>query len=330
MHALLAGALIPLGAGGVAPIETVRVPLPGQAERIAMHCVEPPQPSGQGLLFVHGATFPTRLAFGFEFAPGDSWMHAMAARGYVACGVDFLGFGASDRPASMQADADAAPAVRAPEAAGQIAVAADYLQREGKVSAIHLVAHSWGTIPAAAYAARRPPALKSLTLFGPIVPTGEAVAEPDKGAWFAMTAQQRLEQLRFASVLPPGKILLEPAVEARWADAFRASAPRIGGDAPERIRIPNGPNADIAAAEAGRYPYSAEAIDVPVFVVYGNYDVVVRDTGAAAFLRGFTHAPLKWQLRIDDGTHVMHLERGRRSLYESVAAFIRAASKASP
>jgi pimeloyl-ACP methyl ester carboxylesterase len=331
MHALLAVALLPLAAARVAPIETVRVPLPGQAERIAVHCVEPPRPSGQGVLFAHGATFPTRLAFGFEFAPGDSWMHAMAARGYVVCGVDFLGFGASDRPASMQADATAAPpAVRAPEAAGQIAAAADYLQRERKVSAIHLVAHSWGTIPAAAFAARRPPALKSLTLFGPIVPTGEAVAEPGNGAWFAMTAQQRLEELRFASVLPPGKVLLEPAVEARWADAFRASAPRISGDAPERIRIPNGPNADIADAEAGRYPYSAEDIDVPVFAVYGNDDVVVRDAGAAAFLRRFTHAPLKWRLRIDDGTHVMHLERGRRSLYESVAAFISAASNASP
>jgi hypothetical protein len=34
---------------------------------------------------------------------------------------------------------------------------------------------------------------------------------------------------------------------------------------------------------------------------------------------------LKWRLRIDDGTHVMHLDRSRRSLYESVAAFIRAA-----
>lgn len=331
MHALLAGALIPLAAGSVAPIETVRLPLPGQAERIAVHCVAPPQPSDQGLLFVHGATFPTRLAFGFEFAPGDSWMHAMAARGYVVCGVDFLGFGASDRPASMQAEAAAAPpAVRALDAAAQIAAAADYLQKTRKVSAIHLVAHSWGTIPAATYAARRPPALKSLTLFGPVVPTGEAVAEANPGAWFAMTAQQRLQQLRFASVLPPGKTLLEAAVETRWADAFRASAPRIGGDTPEQIRIPNGPNADIAAAEAGRYPYSAADIDVPVFVVYGNYDVIVGDAGATTFLHGFSHAPLKWQMRIDDGTHVMHLERTRHSLYESVAAFIRTASKVAP
>jgi hypothetical protein len=38
---------------------------------------------------------------------------------------------------------------------------------------------------------------------------------------------------------------------------------------------------------------------------------------------------MKWQLRIDDGTHVMHLERQRWSLYESVAAFIQATSEVS-
>jgi hypothetical protein len=48
----------------------------------------------------------------------------------------------------------------------------------------------------------------------------------------------------------------------------------------------------------------------------------VNAAQAAAFLARFTGSPLRWQLQIDDGTHVMHLERNRRSLYQSVAAFI--------
>ena len=64
---------------------------------------------------------------------------------------------------------------------------------------------------------------------------------------------------------------------------------------------------------------------MPVFVVYGNYDVIVDDAGASAILQRFTSSPLKWRTRIDDGTHVMHLDRTRRSLYESVAAFVRVA-----
>jgi hypothetical protein len=59
-----------------------------------------------------------------------------------------------------------------------------------------------------------------------------------------------------------------------------------------------------------------------VFVVYGDHDTVVGDASAAAFLARFGASPLRWRLRIDHGTHVMHLERARRSLYESVDAFI--------
>lgn len=120
---------------------------------------------------------------------------------------------------------------------------------------VPLVAHSWGTLPAARYAARRPAGLASLTLFGPIVPkASEEDGEPPKDAWFALTAQQRLSGLRFRSVLPPGKTQLELQVEVRWAAEFAASARHEAGDAPDRIRIPDGPNLDTAKATAGRYP----------------------------------------------------------------------------
>jgi pimeloyl-ACP methyl ester carboxylesterase len=325
MPAFLLAGLAAIAAARVPPIETTWVPL-ADGERIALHCVAPARRPREGVLFVHGATFPTRLAAGFEFRPGDSWLHDMAGRGYRACGLDFLGFGASSRPPAMRGEASAAPAAtRASEAATQIAAAFDHLRRAGAAGTWHLVAHSWGTIPAAAFAARHPPGLRSLTLFGPIVPTGEREDVPAQ-AWFHLTARERLQQLHFAAVLPPGTTLLEPAVDERWAGEFQAASPRIGADAPDRIRIPAGPDADIAAATAGRYPYRAQDVAVPVFAVYGGYDVVVPDAAAAAFLARFAAAPLRWRLRIDDATHVMHLERGRRSLYESVAAFVRAAS----
>jgi pimeloyl-ACP methyl ester carboxylesterase len=99
----------------------------------------------------------------------------------------------------------------------------------------------------------------------------------------------------------------------------------VAADPPETVRIPAGPGRDIDAAQAGVYPYAAKDVRVPVFVVYGSYDWLVNTAQAAAFLAGFTGSTMKWQLQIDDGTHVMHLERNRHSLYESVAAFIAAA-----
>lgn len=330
---ILALGIVAAVAATHARMDTVHLPLPDTlGQQVALHCVAPEHPSGETVLFVHGSSFPTRLAAGFEFHPGDSWMGFMASKGFLACGLDFRGFGASSRPSAMSGPAaSAAPVEEAGAAADEIALAVDYLRERRGAGAIHLVAHSWGTIPAGLYAAHHAGRLRSLTLFGPIVPVAATEAEPPvRGAWFHLTAAQRLEQLRFKSVLPEGTALLDPAIERRWAAEFAASVPHVQGDGPDDLRIPNGPNVDVAAVRAGHYPYLPGDIALPVFVVYGDYDAVVDDVGAGAFLARFTASPLKWRLRIDDGTHVMHLERQRRSLYESVAAFIRAADTVSP
>lgn len=325
--------LLALGLISALSTSTIHLPLaqhPGQ--QVAVHCVAPTRANGQAVLFVHGASFPTMLAFGFEFAPGDSWMDFMAQQGFLACGLDFVGFGGSSHPAAMtHAAADAAPVTRAPEAAREIAVAVDYLHRARGMSGIHLVAHSWGTIPAAAFAAKHPGALVSLTLFGPVVPKPGARAEPVHEAWWTISAEARYQQLRFKDVLPQGLTLLEPAVTQRWAAKFAASVPHIEGEPPGELRIPAGPAADIdAVASGGGYPYDPAAIRVPVFVVYGDYDTVTDDAGATALLAKFTASPLTWRMRIDHGSHVMHLERNRHSLYRSVDAFIHAAQDMRP
>lgn len=326
-------ALLALGLIAAISTSTIYLPValqPGQ--QLALHCVAPAHANGQSVLFVHGASFPTMLAFGFEFAPGDSWMKFMARQGFLACGLDFLGFGESSRPAAMAGAAEgAAPVTRAPEAAREIAAAIDYLQRKRGMGRVHLVAHSWGTIPAATYAAAHPDALASLTLFGPVVPKPGEKAEAVHVAWWTITAEARYRQLQFKDVLPSELSLLEPAVAQRWAARFDASVPHIEGDKAGDLRIPAGPAADIDAVAAdGNYPYDAASIQVPVFVVYGDYDTVTNDAGAAAFLAKFSASPLKWRMRIDHGTHVMHLERNRHSLYQSVDAFIRAANTVQP
>src|SRR5690349_8555683 len=93
---LLAGLL------SAAAVHTAHLPLPqAPGQQVALHCIAPAQATGRSVLFIHGASFPTLLAAGFEFAPGDSWMAFMARRGYLACGLDFIGFGASSRPPAM-------------------------------------------------------------------------------------------------------------------------------------------------------------------------------------------------------------------------------------
>lgn len=323
---MLATISLAVALGTVSRIETAQLRVPDSTTQLALHCIEPEHARGAGVLFIHGSTFPTRLAFAYEFTPGDSWLSFAAARGYVACGLDFAGYGASSRPQAMLESADhARPVLRAAEAAAQIAVAVEYLHKSRGLAAIHVVAHSWGTIPAATYSAGHSAELRSLTLFGPVVPAARKPEEDEKrGAWFAQDANARLDRLHFKNVLPPGLTLLEPTVDRRWAEEFVAANLHVAGDAPQTVRVPEGPGQDIDEAQAGNYPYAAKDVRVPVFVVYGNYDWLVNTAQASAFLERFTASPMKWQLQIDDGTHVMHLERNRHSLYESVAAFIAA------
>ena len=153
LGAMVLGFSVALGKSTL--LQTAYIDIPHSKDRVAVHCLEPQQSTASGVLFVHGATFPTKLSSGYEFHPGDSWLSFVAAQGYLACGLDFLGYGASTRPAAMLAPADrAAPVTRAPEAAAQIALAVEYLHRSRGLTGVHLIAHSWGTIPAATFRPR--------------------------------------------------------------------------------------------------------------------------------------------------------------------------------
>jgi pimeloyl-ACP methyl ester carboxylesterase len=323
--AVLAAASLPVGEGAAnaATTESRLLLIPGAAGgRIALHCEQPKFKTSAAVLFIHGASFPTLLASGFSFLPGDSWLAFTAHRGYVACGLDFPGFGASTKPPEMSQDpSEHAPLMRAPDAAAEINRAVDHLRSNFHVQKVHVVAHSWGTIAAAEYAAEHPAGLTSLVLFGPVVPSRVAIKESTGKAWYPLNAADRYQQLKFKDVLPPGLDLLEPAVHKRWTEEFARSAGDSGGPASE-LRIPAGPLADFADAERGILPYDPTRVAVPLLAVYGDYDNVSTDPEVGAFLERFTSSPLRWRLAIAHGTHVMHLERNRRSLYAAVDAFI--------
>lgn len=326
MIALLGLSLASTLAAAMPAPEIISLPAPRDPHlHLALHCKGPGRPTRKGVLFIHGASFPTMLAAGFRFKSADSWIDFMAGKGFLSCGLDFLGYGDSSRPAAMlEAPEGATPLIRAPEAAQEISTAVRYMHEKRNISELHIIAHSWGTIPAALFASSHPGALASLTLFGPIVPIPGSKPESIDASWWGITANRRLEQLYYKSVLPHGLTLLEPAVATKWAEKFAALSKSAHGDPQKTIRIPAGPVADIEDAHDNVYPYSPGKVKAPVFAVYGDYDSESNDPNTKRFLARFTSSPFKWRLRIDHGTHVMHLERNRWSLYRSVYAFIRA------
>ena len=60
------------------------------------------------VLYVHGATFPSALSVAYR-CDGRSWRDALCASGFDVWGLDFYGFGLSDRYPQMAEPAEAHP-----------------------------------------------------------------------------------------------------------------------------------------------------------------------------------------------------------------------------
>jgi len=145
------------------------------------------------ILFLHGSSFPSALAFGFRMN-GHSWMDDLAENGYDVYALDFLGYGNSDRYPEMEANAPSGkPLGRAREIYPDVDKAVDLIiKRTGKAK-VYLIGHSWGGSVAALYATKFPDKVAKLILFAAITQRQESSAfEKTESAYEMMTPEQRI------------------------------------------------------------------------------------------------------------------------------------------
>jgi alpha-beta hydrolase superfamily lysophospholipase len=76
--------------------------------------------------------------------------------------------------------------------------------------------------------------------------------------------------------------------------------------------------------------YDPAEIRVPTLIVYGEWDEVTTPEDALRLFGRLTQASERQLTMLDRGTHLMHLESGRRRLYAAVAAFIEKTPEAFP
>jgi pimeloyl-ACP methyl ester carboxylesterase len=329
--AAMLGCQPPLCPAAVAHREpsVIRIPSGIPDLDVALHHLAPAD-AGPGshrppVLFVHGATFPTELAAGYRF-DAVSWLDELAAEGFDVWGLDFLGYGRSDRYPEMAAPAsDHPPLGRADVASRQIAAAVARILAACHATQLSIVAHSWGTLAAGRYAVDHPAQLDRLVLFGPVaarLEPADADADVDV-AWYLVTEAD--QQRRFYGYVPAGE---PPAMAPRhfesWGPAYLASDPSAATRTPPSARVPAGPLADIGDAWSGRLPYDPARITAPTLIVRGAWDDVTRDADAARLFDALSAARLRRDVKIDRATHVMHLERTRRQLYREVSSFLAA------
>lgn len=272
------------------------------------------QADGAPILYVHGATFPSALSAAYRFNE-HSWMDDWNAHGFDAWAFDFAGYGGSERYAAMREHVDGEPLGRAAEAAVQIARVASHIARETG-SRPDIVAHSWGTIPAALFAIRHPDLIAKLCLFGPVLQRNGAAPAPVTQRWRDLTIAEQLA--RFIADVPGGHppVLIESTLE-HWGPAYLASDTEMR--TPACVRIPNGPSADIADAWSGRLAYDPRDLCCPLLCARGEWDSVTNDADVA-WLKA--RAPACRDVKIAKGTHLMHLEHARDGLFAAVNDFL--------
>jgi pimeloyl-ACP methyl ester carboxylesterase len=275
------------------------------------------------VLYIHGATFPSALSIAHRF-DGRSWRDALCEAGFHVWGLDFHGFGESDRYPEMALPADSHPALgRAADASAQVTAAARFILDHQAAERLSIIAHSWGSMPAARFAGEHPALIDRLVLFGPIARRAPRRHEkpPAAPAWRIVTLED--QWARFIEDVPAG----QPPVLSRrhfgeWGERYLDSDPDSRRRDPAGVRIPAGPFDDIQRAWHDDLAYDPALVRAPVAIIRGAWDGVVPDEDARRLFDAFTSSPIKRDIKIGRATHLMHLEAMRHALYREGIGFL--------
>ena len=277
----------------------------------------------RNVLYVHGATFPSALSIAHRF-DGRSWRDALNEAGFDVWGLDFHGFGFSDRYPEMSQPADGHPPLcGAADASLQIEAAARFILARRGAERLSLVSHSWGSMPAGHFAGSHPALVDCWVLFGPIaqrgVPSsGQATADP---AWRIISLAAQWS--RFIEDVPQGEPAVLSATHfAEWGERYLDSEPESRSRDPHAVKVPAGPAADIQLAWQGELAYEPGLVRAPVAIIRGEWDHLIPDEDARSLFDAFTASPQKRDIKINRGTHLMHLEEQRSALYDATNAFL--------
>ena len=277
----------------------------------------------RAVLYVHGATFPSALSIAHRF-DGTSWRDALNEAGFDVWELDFYGFGHSDRyPEMAEPPAGHPPLCTAEDASRQLEAAVRFILGHQGFDQLSLISHSWGAMPAGLVAARHPRLIDRIVLFAPITRREPHRDEmrPAFPAWRIVTSED--QWTRFIEDVPAHEapVLLRRHFED-WSARYLDSDPESRARDPAGVKTPLGPFSEIIKAWHGQLAYDPANIRSPVAIIRGEWDGLIRDDDARWLFDALTKAPVKRDIKIGRGTHLMHLEAMRKALWRESIAFL--------
>lgn len=273
------------------------------------------------VLYLHGSTFPSALSILFELE-GRSWADGLNDAGYDVFGLDFAGYGGSQR---YEESSPALPRGRTIETVDQVERAVRFILQETGAKRVSIIAHSWGTMSAGRFAGDYPELVEKLVFFGPVAqrqgPRPETIVPP----YLDVTVEA--QHARFIGSVPARQapVLVEGDFP-RWASGYLDSDATSRTRTPASVRVPSGPQADLADAWSGQLPYDPSRICAPTLIVRGAWDPITQDADAAWLKGALSPALFVQDVVVPQATHLMHLERGRSQLHAATEVFLASAS----
>ncbi len=303
-----------------------QIPGPRASLNLFLRYLPAPQASAgprRIVLYVHGATFPSALSIAHRF-DGRSWRDELNAAGFDVWGLDFYGFGFSDRYPEMDVPAESNPPLcNTADATEQVRCSVQFILAHHAASRLSMIAHSWGSMPTCRFAGAHPTFVDRLVLFGAIALRGPRRYEtaPIAPAWSVVTIENQWK--RFVEDVPPETAqVLSQAHFDDWAEHYLDSDPHSRTNDPVGVKVPTGPVNDILRAWHGQLGYDPALVCAPVALIRGEWDGLIPDQDARWLFDAFTASPIKRDIKISGGTHLMHLEAMRFALYRESISFL--------
>ena len=109
----------------------------------------------------------------------------------------------------------------------------------------------------------------------------------------------------------------------KWGERYLDSDPESRARDPAGVRTPLGPFSDIIKAWHRQLAYDPSQVRSPVAIIRGEWDGLMLDGDARWLFNAFKNAPVKRDIKIGRGTHLMHLEAMRPALWRESIDFLR-------
>ena len=267
-------------------------------------------------------SFPSASSIAHRF-DGRSWRDELCDAGWDVWGLDFYGFGYSDRYPEMSQPAESNPPLgQADEISQQIDCATQFIRAQLALPKTSFIVHSGGSIGTGLFAVRNPELVDRLVFFAPT-----ARREPQNGpaprfpAWRLISLKDQWQ--RFSEDVPKGQPPVLSQKHFRdWGERYLLTDEDAGARSPPSVKTPAGIIHDITTAWQGKLAYDPGGVLAPVAIIRGEWDRMCTDADARWLFDALTNSPVKRDVKISRATHLMHLEENRFALYRETQTFL--------